>query len=75
MQCYSGVLVFRWYLGLWTFLWLWRLQVHAVLEYMDIDPIEVCKRPWSLRGSRGYAPDGCMGPMAGYAACCKPYIR
>ena len=32
-------------------------------------PLEVCKSPWSLRGSREYAP------MAGYAACCTPYIR
>ena len=38
-------------------------------------PLEVCKRPWSLRGSRGYAPHGFMGPMAGYAACCAPYTR
>ena len=26
-------------------------------------PLEVCKRPWSLRGSRGYAPHGTMGLM------------
>ena len=37
--------------------------------------LEVCKSPWSLRGSRVYAPHGCMGLMAGYAACCTPYIR
>ena len=37
--------------------------------------LEVCKSPWSLRGSRVYAPHGCMGLMAAYAACCTPYIR
>ena len=36
---------------------------------------EVCKGPWSLWGSRVYAPHGCMGLMAGYAACCTQYIR
>ena len=33
------------------------------------------KRPWSLRGSRGYAPHGYMGLMAGHAACCTQYTR
>ena len=33
------------------------------------------KRPWSLRGSGGYAPHGYMGLMAGYAVCCSPYTR
>ena len=36
---------------------------------------EVCKGPWSPRGSRGYAPHGYMGLMAGYASCCTQYIR
>ena len=36
---------------------------------------EVCKGPWSLRGSRGYAPHGYMGLMAGHAACCTQYTR
>ena len=38
-------------------------------------PPEVCKSPWSLRGPRVYAPHGCLGLMAGYAACCTQYIR
>ena len=38
-------------------------------------PLEVCKRLWSLLGSRGCAPHGSMGLMAGYAACCTPYTR
>ena len=38
-------------------------------------PLEVCKCPWSLRGSREYAPHGYMGLMAGLAACCTLYIR
>ena len=38
-------------------------------------PPEVCESTWSLWGSRVYAPHGCMGLMAGYAACCTPYIR
>ena len=33
------------------------------------------KGPWSLWGSRGYAPHGCMGLMAGTAACCMQKIR
>ena len=37
-------------------------------------PLETCKSPWSLRGSRGYVPHGYMGLMAGHAACCTPYI-
>ena len=36
---------------------------------------EVCKLPWSLRGSRGYAPHGYMGLMAEHAACCTQYTR
>ena len=36
---------------------------------------EVFKGPWSLRGSRGYAPHGFMGLMAGHAACCTQYTR
>ena len=35
--------------------------------------LEVCKGPWSLRGSRGYATHGYMGLMAGHAACCTQY--
>ena len=37
--------------------------------------LEVWKSPWSLRGSRGYAPHGYMGLMAGHAACCTQYTR
>ena len=37
--------------------------------------LEVCNSPWSLRGSRGYAPHGYMGLMAGHAACCTQYTR
>ena len=36
---------------------------------------EVCKGPWSLRGSRGHAPHGNMGRTAEYAACCTPCTR
>ena len=36
---------------------------------------EVCRSPWSLRGSRRYAPHVFTGLMAGYAACCTQYIR
>ena len=32
--------------------------------------LDVCKGPWSVWGSRGYAPHGCLGP-----ACCMPYTR
>ena len=70
MQCYSGVLVFRWYLGLWTFLWLWLLQVHAVLEYMDIDPLKFASAPGPFGDRGGYAPHGTMGLMAGSVVCC-----
>ena len=44
-----------------------RVRVLALLE--------VCKRPWSPRGSRRYALHGSMGLMAGQAACCTQYIR
>ena len=37
--------------------------------------LEVYKSPWSLRGSRGYAPHGYMGLMVGHAACCTQYTR
>ena len=57
-----------------AFLWLWRLQVRSPRVHGH-RRLEVCKRPWSLWGSRGYAPYGTMGLMAGYAACCAPYIR
>ena len=36
---------------------------------------EVCKGPWSLRGSREYAPHGALEQMAGSAACRMTYNR
>ena len=39
VQCYSGALVFRWYLGLWTFLWLWRLQVSSRVVVANVQGV------------------------------------
>ena len=53
----------------------WFSVVRVFLEYMDIDALKYAGAPDPLWGSRVYTPHGCMGLMAGYAACCAPYIR
>ena len=58
---------------LWYCVWLRHFT--GFLEYVAKVVLEVCKGHWSLRGSRGYAPHGYMGLMAGYAACCTQYTR
>ena len=47
------------------------LRVRVFLMYVPV----LLKRPWSLRGSREYAPHGCMVLMAGTSACCMQYVR
>ena len=56
---YCRIVVFRWsllpfYFGVLV-LWLWRLRVHAVLEYMDIDPLKFASAP-GPSGDRGGMP-------------------
>ena len=51
------------------------LWVHVFVEFMAIDLLKFVKGPWSLRGSRGYAPHGYVVLMVGHAACCTQYTR
>ena len=60
---------------LWYCVWLRHLTGTRIPGVRGHGRPEVCKGPWSLRGSRGYAPHGYMGLMVGYAACCTPCTR
>ena len=51
------------------------LRVQVFLKLRPHTRPVLLKRPWSLRGSRGYAPLVYMGLMAGHAACCAQYTR
>ena len=66
---------FRWRVRLWFCMWLRRFMGTRIPGVRGHGRLEVCKGPWSLRRSRGYAPHVSLGLMAGYAACCTQYIR
>ena len=51
------------------------LRVRAFLEYVAMLVPKFARASGPPRGSRGYAPHGYMGLMAGHAACCTHYTR